>query len=85
MLNCKDVSKLVSESLDRKLPLWERANLWLHLCMCGLCWRFRKDINHLHNETRQLADEMEHHVVEPDVKLSAESRERMKRLLESQP
>lgn len=84
MLNCKEVSKLVSESLDRKLPLWKRVNLWMHLCMCKLCWRFRKDLNHLHNETGQLTSKMEQQVIEPDVKLSAESRERIKRVLASQ-
>lgn len=84
MLSCKDVSTLVSESLDRKLPLWKRLNLWLHLCMCGLCWRFRKDLTHLHNETQELADQMEHDVIEADVKLSAEARERIKQRLASQ-
>lgn len=83
MLNCKDVSKLVSESLDRKLPLWKRANLWMHLCMCRLCWRFRRDINHLHGESRHIAEHVELDTLGSDVKLSAESRERMKRILAS--
>jgi len=84
MLSCKEVSRLVSESLDYKLPLWKRMNLWMHLGMCKLCWRFCKDLNHLHDETRQLADEVEYDEVEPDVKLSADSRERIKRRLASQ-
>ncbi len=84
MYSCKDVSELVSESLEQKLSLWQRVNLWIHLCLCGLCWRFRKDLNHLHDETRQLANEMEHQVVEPDAKLSIESCERIKRMLASQ-
>lgn len=83
MLNCREVSKLVSESLDHKLPVWKRVNLWMHLGMCRLCWAFRKDLNHLHKETRQLADQIEPDAIEPDVKLSAESSERMKRLLAS--
>lgn len=83
MLNCKDVSKLVSESLDRKLPLWKRVNLWMHLCMCKLCWRFRKDLNHLHGETREIAEQFEHEAMETEPKLSAESRERLKRIIAS--
>lgn len=83
MLNCHDVSKLISESLDRKLSLWQRLNLWMHLGMCGLCWGFRKSLVHIHKEARQHADEIERDVVDPEIKLPDESRERMKRLLES--
>ncbi len=83
MLRCKDVSQLVSESLDHKLPLWKRASLWMHLCMCRLCWGFRKDLVHLHKEMEQHGDEIERAAADPELKLPAESCERMKRLLES--
>lgn len=83
MLSCKEVSKLVSESLDRKLSWWQRINLWMHLGMCGLCSRFRKDMIHLHEETQQHAEEIEQDTADADVKLSDDSRDRMKRLLES--
>jgi len=82
MLNCHDVSKLVSESLDRKLSLWQRLNLWMHLSMCGLCWGFRKSLVHIHKEARHHAEEVERDAVDPEIKLPDESRERMKRLLE---
>lgn len=42
-----------------------------------LCRGFRKDLFYLHRETRQPTDE-----VEPGARLSTESRERIKRLLE---
>ncbi len=81
MLNCKDVSKLVSESLDRKLPFWARVGLWMHLGMCRVCWGFRRDLVHIRNETRQHSEAIERDVHETDVKLSEETRQRMKRLL----
>lgn len=84
MLSCNEVSKLVSESLDRKLSLWRRLNLWMHIGMCGLCWRFRRDLRHIHDETRRHAHEIEDGAEDLDVKLSDDSRDRMKRLLESQ-
>ena len=81
MLNCREVSELVS--IDRKLSWRQWINLWMHIGMCGLCRRFRKDLLHIHEETRQHAEELEQDVADADVKLSDESRERMKRALES--
>jgi hypothetical protein len=84
MLNCKEVSKLVSESIDRKLSWWQQINLWMHIGMCGLCRRFRKDLFYLHEETHHHAEQIERDTVDSDVKLSDESRDRMKQSLESQ-
>ena len=47
MLSCKDVTKLVSESLDRDLSLWRRIGLRLHLAMCKGCSAYRNQIESL--------------------------------------
>ncbi|MBI1903719.1 MAG: hypothetical protein HY000_16780 [Planctomycetes bacterium] len=83
MLSCKDVSQLLSESLDRNLPFWKRLSLWTHLGMCRLCRAFRKDLQHLHKRTRQQAEEIEADTSAPQVTLPDESRQRLKRVLES--
>ena len=36
-MKCEEVSKLVSQSLDRKLPLYQRIGVHIHLMMCKLC------------------------------------------------
>lgn len=84
MLSCKEISKLVSESLDRKLPFWKRMSVWMHLGMCRLCWGFRKSLVHIHKQARQHAVEIERGAAESGVRLSDESRERIKQMLESQ-
>lgn len=83
MLTCQDVSKLISESLDHRLSLWKRLNLWMHLCMCGLCWGFRKTVVRIRKETRLHAEEIERDAVVPEIKLPDDARERLKRLLDS--
>jgi len=84
MLSCKEISKLVSESLDHDLSLWQRVNLWLHMSMCRLCSGFRNDLVHLHEETRELGRQFERDAEgETDIRLSAESRDRIKQRLES--
>ena len=42
MLSCKEISKLVSDSMDRQLPLGLRMELRLHLMMCRLCRTYCK-------------------------------------------
>ncbi len=44
MLSCKEVTRLVSESLDRKLPLSQRIAMRMHLLMCKLCSRYKKQL-----------------------------------------
>jgi putative zinc finger protein len=38
-LTCKEASRLISEGLDRKLGLAQRAALRLHLAVCVACAR----------------------------------------------
>ncbi len=83
MLHCKEVSKLVSQSLDHKLSWWQRVNLWMHLSMCKFCWGFRKDITHLHEEIRHCANESVDDEADSKDKLPEETRKRLKQLLDS--
>ncbi len=84
MLNCKEVSRLVSQSLDRKLPFWQRMGVWIHLSMCKLCWGFRKDLLNLRSAARQYADEIKMNASEPNAALSEEVRERIQHALDMQ-
>ncbi|MFQ5487204.1 MAG: zf-HC2 domain-containing protein [Gammaproteobacteria bacterium] len=54
MLSCKEVSELVSQSLDRQLSLRERLGVRLHLVVCSMCRRYRKQITFISQATRQL-------------------------------
>ena len=47
MLSCKEAMRLVSEQLDRKLPLRQRLSLRFHVLMCRACSRYKHQITTL--------------------------------------
>ncbi len=53
MLSCKDASHLISEGQDRKLGLWERMGLRLHLWMCDSCRLFEKQMGQMRQALRR--------------------------------
>ncbi|MBW2412299.1 MAG: zf-HC2 domain-containing protein [Deltaproteobacteria bacterium] len=52
MFNCKEVSQLVSEGMDRELPLRQRFLIRMHLLMCKYCSRFRSQLYLMRNVCR---------------------------------
>lgn len=54
MLPCKDVSRLVSQGLDRKLGLGERLALRLHFVICESCRNFNRQMRFLRRAMREL-------------------------------
>ncbi len=83
MLNCKEATKLLSDSLEQPLPLLGRAGLKMHLLMCRFCSRFEKQLLfmrqliHLYEKQRQEDD----HPSPDSPCLTPEARERMKKAL----
>jgi hypothetical protein len=56
MLNCKEATRLVSQGLDRRLGLAERAALRLHLLVCDGCANFSRQMAFLRKAMARLAD-----------------------------
>jgi hypothetical protein len=46
-MTCKEVSRLLSEALDRKLTVTERAGCRLHLAICVACNRVNRQLEFL--------------------------------------
>lgn len=82
MLSCKEIARLVSQSLDQKLPFRQRLELRVHLMMCSLCSRFRGQILFLREAGRRFAAEGYRVGVPATVQLSPDARERIRRALE---
>ena len=81
MLRCREISKLVSESMERKLSFREWLALRMHLAMCGLCNGFAKQVRFLRmaarRDSQRLADGRAH----SEVRLSPEARTRIEAAL----
>ena len=77
MGNCKKVTRMVSESLDRKLPLHQRMGIRVHLFMCKFCSRYRKQLLLL-REAMRLKERYVEDKGSP-ITLPPEARERIKR------
>lgn len=76
MRTCKDISKLVSESLDRELSLRERMALRVHLMMCSLCRTYQHQILQLRTILKGAA--------RPDEPLPEDARERIRQAIKDQ-
>lgn len=61
MLNCQSVTRLLSESQERKLTMQERMSLKMHMMMCSGCHNFGKHMHILRQAARTYAKgEYEH-------------------------
>lgn len=52
MLNCEQATLLLSESMERKLSLQEKASLSFHTLMCSSCRQFGTHIQDIRNVIR---------------------------------
>jgi hypothetical protein len=77
IFNCKAVTRMVSESMDRKLPFYQRMGIRMHLLMCKLCSRYRRQLLFLRETIRLQAASSED--IESAIVLPPGARERIKR------
>jgi Putative zinc-finger len=56
-LTCKEASRLLSQAMEQKLPLWEQARLRLHLLACDACSNFSRQLQLLRRAIARLIDQ----------------------------
>lgn len=52
---CREVHRLVSEGMDRKLTMLERLRMRLHLVMCEACTLFNRQMALMRNAMQRIA------------------------------
>ena len=81
MLSCKDVTRLISESMDTSLPLGERIGVRIHLLICRFCARYKRQLLLIRETLRRLVAAEDRSEGPAGETLSEEARERIKRAL----
>ena len=80
MFNCKKVTRMISESLDRELPVHQRLGIRVHLLMCKFCSRYQKQILGLRETIRLYVTHEKD--IEPYFTLTPEAKKRIKRSMQ---
>ena len=83
MFNCKEVTQLVSESLDRNLPFYRRFLIRMHLYMCKYCLRFDKQLRFMRDFSRD--EKLQDSTLDQSVSLPPDACERIKKTIKSTP
>ncbi|MFQ5991750.1 MAG: zf-HC2 domain-containing protein [Nitrospiraceae bacterium] len=76
--SCEEVTRLVSESLDRPLPLRKRIGLRVHYFICVLCRRYGEQLHFIRDAVRSYPERVEGQEPHDAPTLNPEARERMK-------
>ena len=79
MLNCRQVTRLVSQSIDAKLPWYQWLGMRIHLLYCVWCRRYASQIHFLHKACKQSGSEPE---ARPSHTLSPEAKDKMRARLQ---
>lgn len=58
MMSCKEAAALMSQGMDRRLGLAERAGLRFHLLICRACSRYREQLAILRLACRRFTEQM---------------------------
>jgi hypothetical protein len=76
MPDCKEVTEMVSRSLDEPMPFFQRMRMGMHLAMCRYCSRFKRQLQFLREAVKGARVPPEFGPDRPG--LSPEARQRIK-------
>ena len=81
MYNCKEVSEMVSESMDRALPFHQRVLIRMHLLMCKDCARCKEQYETIRAAMRY--EELDGKDLDASRSLSKDGKERLREFLKN--
>jgi len=79
MLNCRQVTRLVSQSMEVRLPWYQRVGVRFHLLYCIWCRRYASQVQFLRKAAKGLVIETQN---ASTAKLSPDAKEQLRKRLE---
>ncbi len=83
MLSCRDVTQLISRSMDTSLPVGKRIGVRIHLLICRFCARYEKQLLLIRETVRRVVAEEELPGAPSAEALSEDARGRIRQALQS--
>jgi hypothetical protein len=83
MFTCHDMSRLLSDAMDRTLPLHTRVRMRAHLWICVLCQRYQQQLTILRDVLRKNGTKLNEGGGAETPRLSSEAKARIQRALDS--
>jgi hypothetical protein len=80
LLNCKQASQIISQSLDNPLSWHDRMKLRFHLFICNACTRFSQQLRLIKKAIERMKIETEN---DTSIQLSVEAKARINLAIES--
>jgi hypothetical protein len=80
MLNCKQASQIISQSLDNPLSWSDRTKLKFHLFICDACTRFNQQLRLIRNAIERMKVNTEN---DASIQLSLDAKARINQATES--
>ncbi len=81
--NCREMARLLSDSMDRSLPLHVRIRMYLHLRICGLCTQYKRQLQLIRDLFKTAPDDLIDSRQPAKPCLSVEARTRIQRAIDS--
>ena len=75
---CREMVRILSQSMDEQMPLWMRIKKRLHFLICCWCQRYEEQLRYMRDTVRRFP---EHADEASDAPFSAEARQRIKQRL----
>ncbi len=78
---CREMTRLLSEGMDRSLPLMTRVKIRLHFLICKWCERYKHQLLVVRNAIRRHPEKLEGNDSSMSADLSSVTKERLKEAL----
>ncbi len=81
MPTCQEMTRLLSDAMDRSLPFHLRIRMQVHLAMCTLCQRYRRQLKLIRDMLRHQGNQLNTAWDLHEPSLSPEAKQRLQRAL----